>query len=56
MGEATDKLETFRAEGMACRILGMGDIVGLMHDFESVVDEKQAENDAKKLLSGQLQR
>lgn len=52
MGEGIDKLEEFRPEGLASRILGFGDIVGLMKDFEGVVDEKRAEEDAKKLLSG----
>jgi signal recognition particle subunit SRP54 len=52
MGETLDKLEEFRPEGLASRILGFGDIVGLMKDFEQHVDEKQAEEDAKKLLSG----
>src|SRR5262249_26036498 len=52
MGEALDKLEEFRPDGLASRILGFGDIVGLMKDFESVVDEEKAEEDAKKLLSG----
>ena len=53
-GEGLDKLEEFRPEGLASRILGMGDIVGLMKDFESVVDEKQAERDTRKLLRGQF--
>ena len=52
MGEALDKLEEFRPDGLASRILGFGDIVGLMKDFEQVVDEKKAEEDAQKLLSG----
>ena len=52
MGEGLDKLEEFRPDGLASRILGFGDIVGLMKDFEGVVDEKKAEEDAKKLLSG----
>jgi signal recognition particle subunit SRP54 len=52
MGEGLDKLEEFRPEGLADRILGFGDIVGLVKDFEGVVDEKKAEEDAKKLLSG----
>jgi len=52
MGESLDKLEEFRPDGLASRILGFGDIVGLMQDFEQVVDEKKAEEDAKKLLSG----
>jgi signal recognition particle subunit SRP54 len=53
-GETLDRLEEFRAEGMASRILGMGDVVGLMKDFEEVVDEKKAEQDAKRMLRGQF--
>ena len=52
IGETLDKLEEFRPEGLASRILGFGDIIGLVQDFEKVVDEKQAEEDAKKILSG----
>src|SRR5207249_4951385 len=54
MGEGLDKLEEFRPDGLASRILGFGDIVGLMKDFEQVVDEEKAEKDAEKLLSGQF--
>jgi signal recognition particle subunit SRP54 len=54
VGEGTDKLEEFRAEGMAGRILGMGDVVGLMKDFEEVVDQKKAEEDAVRMLSGKF--
>ncbi len=54
MGEQMDKLEEFRPDGLASRILGFGDIVGLMKDFEGVVDEKKAEEDAEKLLSGRF--
>ncbi|HQI82409.1 MAG TPA: signal recognition particle protein [Deltaproteobacteria bacterium] len=52
MGESLDKLEEFRPEGLASRILGHGDIVGLVKDFEEVMDEKKAEEDAEKLLRG----
>jgi signal recognition particle subunit SRP54 len=52
VGETTDKFEPFRADGMASRILGMGDVVGLMQDFEQVVDQKKAEKDAERMLSG----
>jgi signal recognition particle subunit SRP54 len=52
MGEGLDKLEEFRPEGIASRILGFGDIVGLMKDFEGVVDEDKAEEDAEKILTG----
>lgn len=53
-GETTDRLEEFRPEGLASRILGMGDIVGLVKDFEEVVDEKEAEADAERLLEGRF--
>ena len=52
IGESLDKLEEFRPEGLASRILGHGDIVGLVKDFEEVIDEKKAEEDAAKLLRG----
>jgi signal recognition particle subunit SRP54 len=52
MGESLDRLEEFRPDGLASRILGYGDIVGLMKDFEEHVDQDQAEKDAEKILSG----
>ena len=52
MGEGLDKLEVFRPEGLASRILGFGDVVGLMQDFEEVVDAQQAEEDAMRMLKG----
>jgi signal recognition particle subunit SRP54 len=54
VGETPDKFEEFRADGMASRILGMGDVVGLMQSFEKVVDEKKAEKDAARMLSGEF--
>jgi signal recognition particle subunit SRP54 len=52
MGEGMDRLEGFRPEGLASRILGFGDVVGLMQDFEQVVDAEVAEEEAKKMLTG----
>jgi signal recognition particle subunit SRP54 len=52
MGESLDRLEEFRPEGLASRILGFGDIVGLVKDFEQHVDEETAEAEAQKILSG----
>ncbi|MFH1117507.1 MAG: signal recognition particle protein [Pseudomonadota bacterium] len=52
MGEGMDRLEEFRPDGLASRILGFGDVVGLVKDFEDVVDEKKAEEDALRMLSG----
>ena len=54
VGEATDRLEPFRPEGLASRILGMGDVVGLMRDFEEVVDVEAAEADAERMLRGRF--
>jgi len=54
IGESLDKLEVFRPEGMAQRILGMGDVVGLVKDFESVVDAEKAEEDAERMLAGKF--
>jgi len=53
-GEGLDKLEEFRPDGMASRILGFGDVVGLMKDFEGVVDQNKAEKDAKRMLEGRF--
>jgi signal recognition particle subunit SRP54 len=53
-GESVDRLEPFRPEGLASRILGMGDVVGLVRDFEAVVDARQAEADAERLLKGRF--
>lgn len=52
LGEDLKSLEFFRPEGLASRILGMGDIVSLAKDFEEHVDEKEAEEDLKKMLKG----
>ncbi|MBC61376.1 MAG: signal recognition particle protein [Zetaproteobacteria bacterium] len=51
MGEDLHRLEEFRPEGLASRILGMGDVVGLMDDFEKVAD-KDTEKDAERILQG----
>jgi signal recognition particle subunit SRP54 len=54
MGETLDKLDEFRPEGLADRILGFGDVVGLVKDFEKVVDKEEAEQDAMKMLKGEF--
>src|SRR5690606_24357482 len=46
--------EPFRPEGIAGRVLGMGDVVGLMQDFEEVIDQKKAEEDAMRIMQGQF--
>jgi signal recognition particle subunit SRP54 len=54
MGESMDRLEEFRPDGMASRILGRGDVVGLIQQFEDVVDEEKAEQDAVRMLKGKF--
>ncbi|MCX6126098.1 MAG: signal recognition particle protein [Proteobacteria bacterium] len=53
MGESLDRLDEFRPEGLASRILGMGDVVGLMEDFDRV-HEGDKEADMLKMLEGQF--
>jgi signal recognition particle subunit SRP54 len=50
-GEQIDALEPFRPEGMAGRILGMGDVVALFEEATRIVDERE-----QKRLQEQLQR
>ena len=52
VSEKTDGLEPFYPERMASRILGMGDIVGLVEEAQKNVDQKEAEKLAKKVKSG----
>ena len=54
MGESSDRLEEFRPDGMASRILGRGDVVGLVQQFEEVVDEERHEQDAMRMLKGKF--
>ena len=54
VGEKLEGLEEFRPEGMAQRILGMGDIVGLVNDAMQAFDAKETERLQAKMLKGQL--
>ena len=54
MGEGLDKLGKFRPQGLADRILGFGDVVGLVKDFEQHIDQDEAEVDAKRMLQGEF--
>jgi signal recognition particle subunit SRP54 len=48
-GEKFDKLEVFHPDRMASRILGMGDILGLIEKAEKEADVEEAEEIARKL-------
>jgi len=54
VGETLDALETFQAERIAGRILGMGDIVGLVEKAGEVADQAEVEKIAKRALKGQF--
>ena len=51
-GEKTDALEVFDADRMASRILGMGDVIGLVEEVEQKVDKEKAAKLAKKVKAG----
>tara|TARA_B110000261_G_scaffold111734_1_gene124848 strand:- start:110 stop:1150 length:1041 start_codon:yes stop_codon:yes gene_type:complete len=52
VSEKTNGLEPFHPERMASRILGMGDIIGLVEEAQKNVDTKEAEKLAAKVTSG----
>ncbi|MBD5801149.1 Signal recognition particle protein [Azoarcus sp. Aa7] len=52
VGEKLTGLEEFHPERMASRILGMGDILGLVEDARRGVDEEKARAFAEKLKTG----
>jgi signal recognition particle subunit SRP54 len=53
-GEHLDALEPFRPEGMTSRILGMGDIVGLVDTVQKAVDIEQQKALEAKLAAGEF--
>jgi len=53
-GEKLDALEAFQPERLASRILGMGDVIGLIEKAEAVFDEKQAQKQAERLSKGEF--
>jgi len=54
MGEKLERLDEFRPEGMAQRILGMGDIVGLVNEAMDKFDQDKVEALTKKMQEGVL--
>lgn len=52
IAEKLDGLEPFYPERMASRILGMGDVLGLIEDAQRASDQKEAERLMKKMKSG----
>ncbi|MDP2792995.1 MAG: signal recognition particle protein [Sulfurisoma sp.] len=52
VGEKLNGIEEFHPERMASRILGMGDILGLVEDAQRGVDQDKAQEFVKKMKSG----
>ncbi len=52
VGEKMSALEPFHPERIASRILGMGDVVGLVEDVQSSIDHEKAAKFANKLKKG----
>jgi signal recognition particle subunit SRP54 len=54
VGEALDKLEAFHPERVAGRILGMGDVVGLVERAAETIEVEEAEKLAAKMAKGKF--
>ena len=52
-GEKMDALEPFRADRVAGRILGMGDVVSLVERAAEMIEQEEAENIARKMRKGE---
>ena len=52
VSEKMDGLTPFYPERMASRILGMGDILSIVEQVQSEINEKEAEKTAKKMMKG----
>ena len=54
LGEKMDAIETFEAERIAGRILGMGDIVSLVEKAQATMEAEQAERMMRRFQKGQF--
>ncbi len=53
-GENLEAMEAYLPQRLATRILGMGDMIGLIEKAEAAYDEKTARKQAEKLANGQF--
>jgi len=53
-GESLEALEIYEPARLASRILGMGDVIGLIEKAEAAFDEQTARVQAEKMLSGEF--
>ncbi len=54
VGEGLDALEDFHPERIANRILGMGDVVGLVEKAAETIEQEEAEKLARKMQKGTM--
>ena len=54
VGEKMSDFEVFHPERMASRILGMGDVLSLIEKAQEAIDEKEAGDLAKKVMTNEL--
>ena len=54
VGEKMSDFEVFHPDRMASRILGMGDVLSLIEKAQEAIDEKEAGDLAKKMMSSEL--
>ena len=54
VGEKLDALDEFHPERVASRILGMGDVVGLVEKASETIDQEEAEKLARKMVAGKF--
>jgi signal recognition particle subunit SRP54 len=53
-GEGIDALEAYDPSRLSSRILGMGDIIGLIERAEAAFDEKKSMQQANRMMSGRF--
>lgn len=53
-GEKIEDLEVFHADRLAGRILGMGDILTLVEQLQSKLDQEKMEKTTKRMMNGQF--
>jgi signal recognition particle subunit SRP54 len=53
-GESLEAIEVYDPGRLSSRILGMGDVIGLIEKAEAAFDEKTAQEQAEKMMSGEF--
>ena len=54
VGESLDAIEEYNPQRLASRILGMGDVLGLIEKAQASLDQEEAEKQAEKFLKGEF--